>query len=402
MTTRATEPDRRQMAEDVLPAEIEDALPVKLDVLQPWHRPRKQYVRERQWMALSRRMIEDSLKKAPPTSSSGGGADTIIRYLTLPGIDYLDVRQLADVCSEFNCRLTSTGFLSGGNTPPRDTARASYREDALVKAGHITEGSYTFHSRFEDISSGKSPAYHELRRRGPFHIINIDACGSVALPAANHAQRLIDAIYRTLEFQLKSGLDRWILFVTADVRPDSLDPDTFHGMSQAIHDNMKDHDFRIEVSSLFDCSMEEVEAAIRQAAGEAGQAFLNVFSLGISKWFLHFARDERWDMLTHNAYCYSTGPKGDATPTLTSLAFEFRKQAGLKDRYGVTNAEPALGGPDQDTSVRAAKRIASMKNVDDSLRSDLSLRTEMRRALIQWLVEAGYDRADVEKQIGGA
>lgn len=412
MTTRATEPDQRQIAEDVLPAEIDDALPVKLDVLQPWHKPRKQYVRERQWMALSRRLIEDSLKKAQPTSSSGGGADTIIRYLTLPGIDYLDVRQLADVCSKLDCSLTSTGFLSGDNTPPRDTARASYREDALVKAGHITENSYTFPSRFEDISSGKSSAYRDLRCRGPFHIINIDACGSVALPAADHAQRLIDAIYRTLEFQLKSGLDRWMLFVTADVRPDSLDANMLNGMSKAIHDNMKDRNFRIETSMLFNCSTEEVGTAINQAAEETGQAFLNVFSLGISKWFLHLAESEQWDMLTHNPYCYSTGREGDATPTLTSLAFEFRKRAGLKDPYQVTNAEPAPGGPDQDTSVRAAKKqdtsvraakkIAGMENVDDRLKSDSSLHAEMTHMLTRWLVEAGYDGADVATQIGGA
>ena len=404
MTNRATEPDRRQMAEDVLPAEIEDALPVKLDVLQPWHKPRKQYVRARQWMELSRRLIESRQNRARPTGSSGEGADTIIRYLTLPGIDYLDVRQLADVCRDLDCRLTSTGFLSGDNTlPSAHMARASYREEGLIKAGYITKDSHTFPFRFEEIAPGKGAAYRDLQRCGPFHIINIDACGSVARPTADHARRLIDAIYRTLEFQLKSGLDRWMLFVTADVRPNSLDPDTLRRLSQVICDNTrKNHNFRIEASSLFDCPAEEVEIAIGQAAKEAGQDFLNLFSLGISKWFLHLAESERWDMLTHNAYCYSTGPVGDIAPTLTSLAFEFRKQAGLKDRFKVTKAQPASGGPDQDTSVRAAKKIADMENVDDSLKSDSSLRAEMRHALTQWLVEAGYDGADVVKQIGRA
>lgn len=87
----------RDIADDVLPEEVEDlAVPVALDALQPWHKPRKQFVRERQWIALARRVIEYEREQGRLVPIDGPE----IQYLTLPGIDYLDVRQLADACSD--------------------------------------------------------------------------------------------------------------------------------------------------------------------------------------------------------------------------------------------------------------------------------------------------------------
>ena len=108
---RLPDEDDRAIVDDVLPAEIVDlAVPVALDRLLPWHRPRKQLVRENQWINLSRRLIEKERNK--PGLRAPGTSLREVRYLTLPGIDYLDVRQLADVCRELDCSLTSTGFQS--------------------------------------------------------------------------------------------------------------------------------------------------------------------------------------------------------------------------------------------------------------------------------------------------
>ena len=58
MTTSPDEPDQ-QIADDVLPAQVDElAVPVDLDQLFPWHRPRKQLVREEQWLYFSRRLVE--------------------------------------------------------------------------------------------------------------------------------------------------------------------------------------------------------------------------------------------------------------------------------------------------------------------------------------------------------
>ena len=172
MTASRDETDR-QIAADILPAQIDDpAVPIELNVLHPWHRPRKQLVRERQWLYFSRHLIQG--EKGQPGLPCPPNGDPEVRYLTLPGIDYLDVRQLADVCRELGCRLTSTGFQSGGEKNPY-VARAKVREKSLIDAGHISINSHTFPRRFEDITHADSQAYRDLKRKGPFHIVNIDA-----------------------------------------------------------------------------------------------------------------------------------------------------------------------------------------------------------------------------------
>ena len=380
----------RDIADDVLPEEVEDlAVPVALDALQPWHKPRKQFVRERQWIALARHLIEHERRQGRLARID----EPEIHYLTLPGIDYLDVRQLADACNDLGCRLTSTGFQSGKEGNP-DVARAQLREKSLIDAGHITGDSHTFAKWFQEISRVGSEAYRELIRRGPFHIVNIDACGSVAAPREDHARRLIDAIFRMVELQLDAPVGRWLLFVTADVRPDSLAEDALDGLCRAIFENLGENgDFRGGASSLFGCDDADVEAAIEVASGNEGLAFLKVFSLGFAKWLLHLARGRQWEVLTHTPYCYSTRPQGDGTPTLACLAFEFRRRAGLRDPIGIVQAPPAPPGINQDTSVRAADKVAIMENVDRMMEAEPGVRAQMAERLKLLLREAGYHPA---------
>jgi len=380
----------RQLADDVLPAEVDElAVPVELNQLLPWHTPRKQLVREKQWIYFARRLIENEiggpgLRQARPDKPE-------VRYLTLPGLDYLDVRQLGAECRELDCRLTSTGFQMGGDGN-RKIARAKIREQSLVDAGYISVNSYTFPRRFEDIVPVGGEAHRELKSRAPFHIVNVDACGSIAPPGANHQSRLIEALYRILElqFQLKTGA--WLLFVTVDARPNSLAVETLNRLCSTIFNNAdSSEEFRNTALPLLDREGGDIREAVAEASGEAGARFLRLFGLGMAKWLLHLARDKNWDMKTHHPYCYSTMPDGDETPSMVCLAFEFLPPPpGLQDQFQVVRANPAPGPQFQDTSIRAAEKIRDMANADCLIRTDEPLRTQMVANLRNLLGEAGY------------
>ena len=350
----------RRIAEDVLPESIEElAVPIELSQLEPWHRPRKQWVRERQWIELSRRLIETEIGGPGLLRPPIGKPE--VRYLTLPGTDYLDVRQLAGLCGELGCYLTSTGFQAGGQGN-RSVARAQFREKSLIDAGHISDNSHTFARRFEDIAHSSSQAYRDLRARGPFHIVNIDACGSIAPPAADHAKRIIDAVYRTVELQLEIKTGRWLLLLTADARPDSVATATLDQLCSAIYSNAeRSEDFRCQASDLFDAPGVDIRSAVETAADSPGERFLRLMSLGMAKWLLKLAREGRWDMKTHRPYCYSTMPSGDRTPSMACLAFEFLPQvSGLPDPLAVTRAQPLQTAPREDMSLRAAKMVGKL------------------------------------------
>ena len=392
------EPDG-QIADDVLPVQVDElAVPVELDTLYPWHKPRKQLVREEQWLRCSRRLIQS--ERGGPGLLEVPDSDPEVRYLTLPGIDYLDVRQLGELCGELECRLTSTGFQSGGEDNAQ-VARGQLRQKALIDAGHITGRSHTFPRRFEDVVHIDGRAYRELRSRGPFHIVNIDACGSIAPPAAGHANRLIDAVYRIVELQLEPKAGRWLLFVSADVRPDSIHGDTLDGLCNAIFANADANaDFRGIATRLLDSDGTDIRVAAGRASEAPGMEFLRLFSLGLAKWVLHLARGKDWDIWTHYPYCYSTMPEGDDRPSMACLAFEFLPPAGgLEDRFGVVRAEPTRVPARENTAVRAANKIGAMTNADARMRVDEALRIRMIEQLRRLLEEAGYG-AGVLEEIG--
>lgn len=398
MTATPYESDR-PIADDVLPESIEEpAVPIGLDRLAPWHSPRKQLVRERQWLALSRRLIQR--ERGRPGLREPSVANPEVRYLTLPGADYLDVRQLAEVCIRSDCQLTSTGFQSPteGN---RLVARAQLREKSLIDAGYISDKSHTFARQFEDITHANSQSYRDLMARGPFHIVNIDACGSIARPSANHPQRIIDALYRTIELQLEVKTGRWLLFVTADVLPDSISSTTLDLLCNAIFANAnRSQDFHRQANSLFDARELDIKKSVAKAAKRVGDRFLRLFSLGIAKWFLALAHQKHWDMKTHRPYCYSTMPRGDETPSMACLAFEFLPPPpGLPDPFGVTNAQPKTQASHEDMSLRAVKAVRELENADSLLRLDEPLRVKMAQSLRCLLREAGYHPAVLE-QIG--
>ena len=391
--TASSDASNPEIQDEVLPEEPDElAVPVKLDRLQPWHRPRKQFIRKKLWIDFSKRLIRKE-KNLPGLPIPAVGKPEV-RYLTLPGIDYLDVRMLADLCSEQDCYLTSVGFLSGDENTNPDIARAKVREFDLISTNIITGSSVTYYRRFEEIAD-KGQAYRNLQHKGPFHIVNIDACGPLAPPTAEHATRLIDAIYRIVEFQLGNKSSRWLLFISANIRQTSFSQETLSKLCKAIFKNAENNEaFREKVLLMFGENGVEIESVIATAMNSSGEEFLKLFALSLSKWLLHLANGKNWNMTTHDTYCYATGSSGNYAPTMVSLAFEFMPpQHGLYDPHSVARAQPAVDNEPGDTSIQAANKVADMENVDCRMKSCHKLREKMTNQVRKLLEEAHYDPA---------
>ncbi len=392
MTSVPDEPDR-QIAEAVLPVPPDEpALPLPLDKLAPWHRVRKQLVREQQWLRYSERLITN--QRGRPALPDQVGHRPEVRYLTLPGVDYLDVRLLAGLCDSLDCCLTSTGFQAG-NERNQSVARAQLRQKSLIDAQYITPDSHTFARRFEEVSERNSNAYRDLERRGPFHIVNVDACGSIAAPTAFHSRRIVEALHRLVELQLGLMNGRWLLFVTTDVRPDSIAQETLVQLCEAIYSNADTNaDFAQLATPLLDPAASDIRAAAASASQLPGANFLCLFSLGLAKWLLSLTRQRQWDMRTHHPYCYTTMPQQNPTPSMACLAFEFRPPpADLEDRFSISRAQPSSASQAEDSSIRAAQQISMMTNADSRVQTDEALFERLAGNLRCLLREAGYPTA---------
>lgn len=378
------------IAKDVLPEKIEQpAVPIALDKLYPWHRPRKQWVRSVQWCHLSSDLM-DKLVGAPGVGSNQS-ANPEFRYLTLPGIDYFDVRLVGEECLKKGWKLTATGFLAGSVEKPL-MARAQFTASRLIDTGLISRSSITLPNRIEEVSSNSSQAYKEIQQRAPFHAINVDACGSIAPPSADHANRLVDAIHRIVELQLKTAVHRWLLFITTNVRPDNLSPETLSKLTSVIYANAaKNEKFESDAPIALVDTQGTIAEAVTEAASENGIKFVRLFSMGIGKWLLNLARQKNWSVKMHRSCCYSTPPDNQYEPSMPSLAFEFvPPPPGLEDSTGVSRAKPAEGGLSEDLSLRVVEHVRQMIDLDELLVEDPQLATELKSQTTELLTAVGY------------
>lgn len=373
------------LADDALPPEVSElAVPVTLNRLYPWHRPRKQFVRENQWVLYAKRLLVK-------LNAGKVGGPKEIRYLTLPGIDYLDVRMLGEACKEVSCELISTSFLAAQEGNPV-RARAQFREESLKQAGHLSDNSVTLPSRLEEVAFKTSQAYLSLKKRAPFDIVNMDACGSIALPDAAKSGRLLDALHRLVELQFNTRTTNWLLFLTTDARSETLSPELSAAFKEVIIENAAHgNDFREGAYNLFEISEDVTLPDGLTAAISNDDRFLRFYSLGLAKWLLKNSNAQNWEVKTLNSFFYSTSPANDPRPTMASLAFEFIKRPiVLQDQFGVANAAPVSYQPAENYSLRAMRIAVEMEDLDNRMIAEPFYRAELATRTKALLAEAGY------------
>src|SRR5690606_32359367 len=136
--------------EEGAPDELSASAQTRSD-FKPWHHPVKQVVRNRQWAALTKRLIE----RRP-----GGGKNDVLRYFTLPGEDLFDVKVLTESCPD-EMRVQYFGFNSAiakDSRTAQESAGPIWTEAALVQAGKAAAMAIVLPDRLEDIAIAGSHA----------------------------------------------------------------------------------------------------------------------------------------------------------------------------------------------------------------------------------------------------
>lgn len=401
----ASDDSEKDIAEDVLPVPVKQpAVPTPLDKLFAWHKPRKQLVRQELWLRMSRSLVQrlknDGRLSAPPAGAMRGSADESkaeVRCLTLPGIDYLDARVIGEECNKLECKLAILGFLASDEDGPV-MARARVRQEGLIQAGYISQRSNTLPKRLEEATA--HGAIREIRQMAPFHIVNVDACGSIAGAKADHAQRLVEAIHGIVELQLSRCTHRWIMFLTVEARKDEVHSEIIDAFCKAILENAAvSAEFASAASAILQPDGKAIEAAIAHARSSGQKEFLTLFAMGIGKWLLHFADQKQWSVRMDKAFCHSTTGHDNPQPTMCALAFEFIPPvSALQDRSGASRKEPSAAGthPD-DASLIVATMVKSITDADEHLASNTARREQLLAETRSLLKEAGYGDAVLAK-----
>lgn len=385
--------DYNDIQNSVLPFDVEEeAIPVPLDKILPWHRPRKQFIRTAQWEMYARRLITRLVKENALESGK-------INYLSLPGIDYFDVEIIAQLAHSQQLRLESTGFLAEAEGSQYQ-ARSQIRLDSLIKKGLVEDTSTTFPYEFEQLASTSTPTYREIKRRTPFHIINIDACGSLAIPSTTNSSSILEGIYHLVELQLNAISSRWLLFLTTDVRPNNLSSQVIEALLKAIQQNAEESEaFKLNTIEYLGLDDSNFENSLR-ITSEDQTKFISFFVLGFSKWLLHNAQEVNWDVKCLDQYCYSTTPQSNDYASMACLAFEFvPRLVSLPNRHNAINIlnKGVSATSTIDYSLQALKIASKTLNVDSYLLEEGEIQTKCAEGQLKMLEDSGYHQAALDE-----
>jgi hypothetical protein len=350
----------------------------------PWHRPRKQWIRRYQWHDSLLAMLRETHFPAD---------SRIVRYLSLPGEDLLDVRVLREACEEAGVDLRFTG-LNSVSRGSADDMQLNISESEVRGLARIHSGSAILRERFQSIANNGSLAHAEVRDGGPFHAVNLDLCDHIALrPAGGGQPTVIDALAEVIQMQLKHAIHPWLLFITTRVAPDRIDARNLAALIQAVTDNIATSpEFGERTAALLQTESEGLRAALADPANLDPRAFMSLFALGFGKWLLRYvgaAHPERSVRMLPSCF-YAVQP---GRPDMLSLGFRCDVvQAPAMDRYRLVGQNAGDGvGAEIDYAMRLLDVTGEMFDLDKMLGQNEQLAESVTIESADLLRSAHYD-----------
>ncbi len=398
-----------EIVQDELPTHTE----LPRDKFLPWHRAKKEYIRRFQWNELTARMIKRHWRQELKMVNSewsldDAGADTdfqlpasfaqeyALRCLVIPGEDLLDIRALWRDIKDLNCHIAYLGFNEGHGSHDKGT-RIHVSNNAVTSLPRVLRQSRVLHDRFEIVANEDSVAYRHLRECGPYHVVNLDLCGSMFPNTEKATDEYYDALVQLLTYQFEKQKSEWLLFITTMVKPTVVDASNLQKLCGPTRDNFRKYnDFADAIKKLVpEKTFPDGDAAMELGALNQDQ-MVRLFGVALGKWLILLCQKAKpqWTVAMRSSYCHTINEHKGAV--MLSLAFELKPNiAPPIDTTGMSKVNPKTKEypSEQVCAVKLAEAVSRISDVDSELAADKKLKDELRDAQAELLEFAGYDRA---------
>jgi hypothetical protein len=372
-------------AEELFPQDFLDAEPradrAAKRTPDPWHKPRKHWIRKEQWGKLVGCLLDGLALDGRP-----------FRYLTLPGRHLLDVRHLHDICAHKEVPLRFLGFDSSrSNDPELDISM-----DEVWRLPWIRKDSVLLPDRMETLSNRKSLGYEHASQFRGFDAANLDLCDSVASREAGASDTALEAITTLVELQKQMRTEPWLLFITTRADRGSVKRSVMAKLFDVLRGNLERNEaFRKKAAQAALLEPAAIEAELRSECTLLDDQFVRAFGIGFAKWLLKLSLQAWKPSLEINA-CYRVVDSSLA-PDMLSLAFRFESlPVHLNDPVGLVprrKASAVCPAPQEDDlALRFLDRFAKLVDVDRLLWSDAGLREQMICENAELMSLARFDR----------
>lgn len=344
----------------------------------PWHKPRKQFVRHRQWVEQINKMVNEIMPE-----------NNILKYLGLPGDDLLDLRYFHDhVCKPNNLQLKFLGFNHGANPNSKHSAELNISLDEISKLRLVDPSSEVIGDDICRIANSDSLASNRAMKMGPYDVINIDLCdGFGKHPPDQFEENHYNTLLKLMTLQARRR-DPWLLLLTTRTGPEHINVTILDRLKSLYSDNLDNEPFRVLSNSTFTIT----DTASLEAFCTTKLGTSNVFLVALCKWIASIIviQNPPSKMEVKSVIGYKVDP-GAEHQDLVSLAIRIEPTlAFLPDRIGLATQEQLL--PDEAVmALQALDRVSKLKDVDQILSDNVTLKDEMISMSVTLLEEARYD-----------
>lgn len=347
----------------------------------PWHKPRKQFVRDRQWC----NEILELVNEVAPTNNT-------LTYLGLPGDDLLDLRYFHDqICKPNKLMLKFLGFNNSEEAKATATIELNISKHEISKLEFISAESLIISDDFCQISTDSSIANKRSKNMGPFDVINIDLCNGFAkLPHddENFTENHYNTLYKLMAFQQRRK-DPWLLFITTRCGLDHIDSSVLKILKKIYGNNLNSCPL-FQEASMIDYNFDNLESLDQFIESEKGAS--DVFLIGLCKWIasIGLSMNPKVKVEVKSAYGYKVLHSVKHLD-LTSICLKIiPTDITQQDSAGLAKIE-AANIEECEVAVQALKTICYQHDVDTMLSNDPELKSQMVKATGELLGLARYN-----------
>lgn len=399
------------LSEDILlPALPEHIVPKRAEFA-PWHKVRKQFIREKQWnfhaVNFARRFLNHCLQPLPADWDDSERqenaaeipeeirVDRPLNCLVIPGDDILDIRSLWKDSRELNCWIRYLGFNHGQGSDQLET-RVHIANNEVTSLQGIGSDSRVLHDAFQSVARTNSQAYAYIRNYGPFHVVNLDLCDSLFPTVSGSLGTYFSALHKLLEYQMHNQTTPWLLFITTEVAPREADPALLHQFCKATRENCNLYaEFAQRLLDLLPDTAFPAASDVVDSSGLSEEELVRLFGVALGKVLLNIAKTSQpqWRVEMLTSYKYTINPQ--KAVSMLSLAYQFRLvTVPPSDPVGISTAQlkPAGSFDELPLALKIVARVETIRDVDDLLAEDSGLRSQLTQASADLLSSAGYDR----------
>lgn len=339
----------------------------------PWHKPRKQYVRRKQLLALLRRLYQHRQPDEP------------LRYLGLPGTDLIDLRYLhEELCRDQGRILRFLGFSTEAQPGSPAHIELSLSLDEVRRLSNVDPQSVVIHDDFRRIGDEASIAWSRARSLGPFDVVNIDLCDGLASDPPHIDGAIYDALAQLVALQANNP-EPWLLLVSTRIGRGMFDADAEDLLLTLFRENVTKCDGFLEA-----CRQHlNLDAATVDPTRCSEIELLNLMVVAIGKWLAALVQAQRTSRVNlASTHAYRIEPDARCED-LVSLALRFEPVIAASSNALAPAPPPSLD--ECATAIHLLRRSAKRRDVDDILRGDSQLVEELVRETKQLLTAARYD-----------